>query len=139
MSMYGEWPKVDGKEQRARPVIDFTGDKGRTVQADRDDADINKIIARLEKGGMVNRLSLREPFYGDVSEFGDLADSIMKVQKAKALFEDYDASLRERFDNDPVKFVEFFEDEKNLPEAIELGLALPKPVVAPPAPVPPVV
>lgn len=119
------------------PVVDCSKDKGFTVQADRDDADINKIIARYEKGGSMARINSREPFYGDVSDLGGLAESMIKVQKANELFMAYDAKLRERFDNDPVKFVEFLEDPSNLKEAIELGLALPKvEPSAPPAPEP---
>lgn len=109
------------------PVVDCSKDKGFTVQADRSDADINLIIARLEKGANLARLNSKEPFYGDVSHISGLADALIKVQEANDLFNGFDARLRERFDNDPVKFVQFFEDPKNIPEAIELGLALPLP------------
>lgn len=121
-----------------RPVVDCFKDKGLTVQADRDEADINKIIARFEKTGSLGRLASREPFYGDVSEFDGLAAAIMKVNEASDMFSQYDAKVRERFDNDPVKFVEFFEDPGNLKEAIDLGLALPRPEASKPiaAPVP---
>lgn len=129
MSMYGKFPKINGKEQRAKPKTDFTGDKGFTVQADRDEADINKIIARLEKGANLARLNSKPPFYGDVSDLGGLDEAIMKVQKAEKMFMDIPANVRERFDNDPVKYVEFFQDPANIDEAIKLGLALPKPVI----------
>ena len=126
-----------------KPVVDCTGDKGFTVQADRDGADINKIIARFEKGNFTARMNSRPPFYGDVSDISGLDQALMKVKKAEELFMSYDAVLRERFDNDPVKFVQFFEDPNNLKEAVELGLALKKPdpepasiPVAPPVPPP---
>lgn len=112
-------------------AIDCSGDKGFTVQADRDDADINKILKRIQSGGTLGRVNSKEPFFGDVSEFDGLADAIMKVNKANDLFSEYKAEVRERFDNDPVKFVEFFEDPNNLDEAIKLGLALPKVEVKP--------
>lgn len=133
MSMYGKYPKVDGVEQKAWPSTDFTGDKGYTVQADRDDADINKIVSRFQKSGQIPPSVRGEPFYGDVSEFGDLAESYMKVQEAQRLFSAFPADLRERFDNDPVNMIDFLADEGNRKEALELGL-----IVAPPvAPVPP--
>lgn len=122
-----------------RPVIDCQGvkDKGFTIQADRDEANINKIVERLEKGATMLRMNAREPFYGDVSEIGDLQEALIKVQKANELFMSFDARHRERFDNDPVKFVEYFDDPANLEEARSLGLvsALPEP---PPVPTPPV-
>lgn len=124
--------KGDGRP----PRTDFTGDRGFTVQADRDEADINKIVARLEKGASAIRISAREPFYGDVSDMAGLQDALIKVQKANDLFMTYDASVRERFNNDPVDFVRFFEDPENIEEAIELGLAVKRPEPAA-EPVPP--
>ena len=113
--------------------------RGRTIQSDRDAADINKIIARFEKGQNVVRMNGREPFYGDVSDLDGLADAKMKILAADELFMSYNADIRERFDNDPVKLVEFLGDERTRNEAIELGL-IDRPVEAPasppPAPVP---
>jgi len=121
-----------------RLVTDFTGDKGFTVQADAESADINKIIARFEKGGSLARMNAKEPFYGDVSDLGGLADCLIKVQKADELFMDLDAKVRERFENDPVQLIDFLEDPNNLKEAIDLGIVSPRPepVVEPPVVVP---
>lgn len=117
-----------------KPVVDCSKDKGFTVQADRDEADINKIIARFERTGAIDRFNNGEPFYGDVSEFDDLAGSIRKVNEANDLFMGLDAHIRERFSNDPVEFVEFLGDDKNREEAIELGIVSRPPIT----PVPPV-
>lgn len=125
-----------------KPVVDCSKDRGFTVQADRDEADINKIVARFEKGADIARINSREPFYGDVSELDGLQDALIKVQKANELFMEYNADLRERFDNDPTKLVDFLADEKNRAEAIELGLIdkplpVPEPAAVPGAPVDP--
>lgn len=132
MSMYGKWKEGEV----AWPVTDCTGDKGFTVQSDRDDADINKIVQRFMKSGQLPPSLRGEPFYGDVSEFGDLQDSLIKIQEANELFMQYPAEVRERFDNDPVKLVDFLADEGNRKEAEDLGLVVPAPA---PAEVPPVV
>lgn len=110
--------------------------KSMTVQAPADEVDINRIMARVLKGQPV-LTSNAEPFYGDVSEFSGLQESIIKVQEAEDLFMQYPASLREKFENDPVQFVDFMSDPKNTDEAIKLGLALPKPI--PVVPEPPVI
>lgn len=110
------------------PVTDFAGDKGFTVQSDRADADINTIIARYLKTGVIPPSTKGEPFYGDVSEFSGLADSLIKIQEADRLFMSYPAAIRERFDNDKVNFIEFLENPDNRDEAIELGL-IQKPVI----------
>lgn len=98
-----------------------------------DEVDINKIMARVQKGHPV-LTSNGQPFYGDVSEFGGLQESLIKVQEANDLFMQFPANVREKFDNDPVNFVEFMSDPKNTKKAIDLGLAtaLPEPVVPEP-------
>lgn len=140
MSMYGKYKDKTGPlEVKDWPATDFIGDRGFTVQADREDADINKIIARFNKSGQLPPTFRGEPFYGDVSELGDLQESLIKIKEADELFMSYPAELRERFENDPVKLVDFLKDEKNRKEAEDLGLVVrqPKPVEVPP--VPPVV
>lgn len=114
--------------------VDCSGDPSLTVQADAAEVDINRIVARMEKGKPVPVFN-GQAFFGDVSEFDGLQDALMKVQQADDLFMSYPAFLRERFDNDPVKFVEFLSDDKNLAEAQDLGLVVKRP--APPAPPPP--
>lgn len=59
---------LNGNKEK-KPKVDCTGDKGFTVQAEREDADINKIISRFEKAGGSVRINSKEPFYGDVSDF----------------------------------------------------------------------
>ena len=119
------------------PTTDFSKDKGFTVQADRDEADINKIVERLNKTGQLPPMLKGEPFYGDVSELGDLQESLIKIQEADKLFMSFPAEIRERFDNDKVKMVSFLADENNRDEALKLGLIQePLPEVVPPVPGP---
>lgn len=139
MSMYGAHSKLKTVELHGKKVklpatvmTDCTGDPGFTVQADSDEADINKIIARFHKSGQLPPTLRGEPFYGDVSEFGDLQESLIKIQEANDLFMSYPAELRERFENDPVKMVEFLSDESNRKEAEDLGLVVKRPL--PPTP-----
>lgn len=113
---------LNGPDLVALNGTDFLKDKGFTVQADRKDADINEIIKRFEVSGTLTRVNSREPFYGDVSDFEGLGDAIMKVQQAQDLFMTYGANIRERFNNDPVQFVEFLENPDNLKEALDLGI-----------------
>lgn len=113
-----------------KPVVDCSKDKGFTVQADRNESDINKIVARYQRTGSVITNS-KQPFYGDVSEFEGLGESIVKVREAQSLFMDFPADVREKFDNDPVRFVDFVGDEKNYDEAVALGIISKPPEVAP--------
>ena len=150
MSMFGKYPKVKNKngefvEQngvngapKAWPTTDCSKDVRLTSQAQREDVDINKIVKRMESGQMLDSRILREGVYEDVSEIGDLADCIIKVQQAYEDFMELPANVRERFRNDPVELVKFLEDEGNRAEAVKLGLVVDKPVAGEPAPIPPV-
>ena len=52
------------------------------------------------------------------------------MNTAYGMFMELDAKQRERFENDPGKFVEFVQDDKNLDEAEELGFLDPVKVKA---------
>lgn len=109
--------------------------KGRTKQSFRDAADINTIVARYRKTGMLENLSRAQPYYADVSTVGTYADNLRKVTLANESFMMLPAALRERFENDPGQLMDFIADEANTAEAIELGI-LAKPLPAPGAVVP---
>lgn len=116
MSMYGE----------IRTTVD-TG-PGLTKQSFREQVNINKIVAGFEKTGMVNNLSGRQPFYGDVSEIKDYATALNMVNEAESLFMSMSPKIREKFENDPAKMIAFLGDSKNLDEAVSLGMAVKRPV-----------
>lgn len=148
MSMYGKYPKImkdNGKEieqngldgsPKAWPTTDCSKDVRLTSQAAREEVDINKIVKRMEAGQMIDSRIIREGVYEDVSELNDLSSAIIKVQKAWDNFMELPAEVRERFDNNPTKLVEFLEDGKNRDEAVKLGLVKEKPAGSP-ATIPP--
>lgn len=104
---------------------------GEVQQQFADLVDINKIVSGFEKTGMVTHLNKREPFYGDVSEISGYQESLNIVNRADELFMALSAEVRSRFANDPALMVEFLSDDKNLDEAIKLGMVVkrPEPVV----------
>lgn len=134
MSMYGKYKDKKGPlKVEEWPIVDCKGDPGFTVQADADEADINVLVARYNKSGQLPPMRGGQPFYGDVSDIGDLQESLIKVQEGNRLFMSYPADLRERFDNDPAKLIAFLSDDNNLKEAEELGLVAKRPIVEPAA------
>lgn len=103
-------------------------------QAEKDSCDINNILKRFEKTGMLPEMIEREPRYGDFSEVPDYQQACEIVERAEAQFMALDAGVRSRFANDPSKFLEFMHDEKNVEEIVKMGLATKKetkPEVAP--------
>lgn len=89
------------------------------------EADINNIIARYERTGiLVDPLIDRrgQAMYGDFSEVDSFFEAQLKVAHAKELFDRLPVRIRERFGYDPGRLIAFLEDEANREEAIRLGL-----------------
>lgn len=100
-----------------------------TKQSFRDECDVNKIIARFEKTGMLEALNKKVPFYGDVSELKGYHEALQTVVAAEELFSSMSAEIRDRFKNDPNEMIAFLDDVRNRDEAVKLGMVLPLPVV----------
>lgn len=98
-------------------------DPGLTKQADKEACDINNILKRYQKTGILPDLIKREPRYGDFSDIGQYQDALERVTLAQEQFNALDAHVRKRFDNDPAKFLAFATDSKNNAELIKMGLA----------------
>lgn len=116
---------------KTRVQLTCTG-PGRTKQSFKDECDINTIIRRFLRTGVLDFAQKHEPRYGDCTGV-EYQAAMQTVAAAKSLFNDLPAALRARFENEPAKFLEFVQDERNAEEARELGLLKP---VATPAPAP---
>lgn len=109
-----------------RPVfasdLDFAGDKGLTKQSDSKDCDINLLFKRFERTGQLPEMIVRDGRYGDFSSVPDFQAAHEIVRHAEEQFMNLDAPVRNRFDNDPVKFLAFVSDPKNEDEMEKMGL-----------------
>lgn len=116
------------KERLTREDIALKCPKGSsmTKQSQRDECDINKILAKVQKGATLEHLMEGEPFYGDVSGLVDYQQALNIMREADALFMKMDAKIRERFENDPAKMISFLDDESNYDEAVKLGMVVDK-------------
>lgn len=94
----------------------------RTKQSFREQVNVNSIIARHRKSGMLDHVNGKQPFYGDVSNIRSYQEALNVVNTASELFNGMSASIRRRFDNDPLRMIEFLQDPRNLQEAQELGM-----------------
>lgn len=94
---------------------------GRTKQEDKDSCDINRIMQRYEKTGIIPQ-DVRPVVYANVSDFSEYRDVVDHVQAVESLFMQQPAALRSRFENDAARFLDFCADPDNRSEMIELGL-----------------
>lgn len=105
-------------------------DPTRAQQQFKEDSDINTIVKRF---GLTGQLpdNVRVPVEGDFSNVTDYQSAMNVVRRAQESFMEMPADVRERFGNDPGKFVAFVNDKNNLDEARKLGIAVAAPVPAP--------
>lgn len=95
--------------------------EGRTKQSFKDECDINVIMRRYQKTGVLPMSQRLEPRYADITGV-DFQSAMDLVANARTAFEELPASIRTRFENDPAKLLDFVHDEDNYAEAAELGL-----------------
>lgn len=96
-------------------------DPSLAVQSEKDSTDVNRIVARFEKTGLLPQVDVIGD-YLDVSEVGDYREALARVEAADKVFQQLPAAARARFDNDPALFI----DQVGLlplEELQELGLA----------------
>lgn len=102
-----------------------------TKQSFKDECDINNIVSKFAKTGVLEHVALSKPQFGDFLGVSDYQTALNQVLEAEDAFDALPAKVRARFHNQPVEFLEFCADEKNHDEMVELGLIEPSPLFYP--------
>lgn len=110
--------------QKPRVQISFSG-LGRTKQSFKAECDINQILARFLRTGVLDFTNKNEARYGDVTGL-EYQTAVFQISRAKSMFEELPAQLRARFENEPGRFIEFVNNPRNREECVEMGLMKPK-------------
>lgn len=100
-----------------------------TQQHFKDEADINKIIARYNRTGVLVDPSVPRSgsaMFGDFSDIQDFQSAQNAICAATEAFGELDSRLRRRFNNDPGQLIAFLDDPKNYEEGVKLGLFVPR-------------
>lgn len=100
---------------------------GITKQAYKDECDVNKLIARAQRGDTLGHLARHGAMYGDFSDIDDLLTAHARLQKGMEIFNDLPSEIRNEFYNDAGRFFNYVNDPKNVDRLGELlpGLAAP--------------
>lgn len=103
-------------------------DDGGAKQSFKDECDINNILKSYMENGKIpsNMKDIASGKFGDFTQVTDYQNSLNIVLQANEMFASLPAAVRDRFQNDPTKFLEFTNDPKNLDEMVNLGLAIPR-------------
>lgn len=129
-----DYPKSDTKitkRANGRLRVQFQNiAKSMTVQSLANETNINTIVARIAKTGIMPQNPLeRAAQFGDFTRITNFHDAQNVIANAQSEFAQLPAKIRAEFENDPAKMIAFLEDDKNLDKAVEMGLASPRPVV----------
>ena len=100
-------------------------DESLTQQQFKEEADINTIVDRFLRSGVLPT-PVNMPQYVDYEGVFDFQSAMNVVRAADENFMRLDAKVRARFNNSPQEFLEFFANPENTEEAIRLGLAIPQ-------------
>lgn len=125
---------VDGRPKHRVQTV--STQESKTVQSDRDGADIKKIIQTYERNGVLIKPASVDLQFKDVSEFTDFADMMRQTKDAEAEFMRLPSKVREVFGHSVYNWLDAAHDSGKLdalrPQLEELGVLEPRP--APPAP-----
>lgn len=110
----------------ARPVEDYTGQVSRTKQSFAKEANINSIMKKARKTGvLVDPAAIntaRRAFYGDFSSGVTFLDVQNRIAAVKAQFEALPSDIRRALGNDPGELLAVISDPARADEAARLGL-----------------
>lgn len=115
----GIWPKHRWSPRESVPVV---CEGGRTQQEFKDECDINLIMKdALRTGTIRSRSDMAR--YGDFSAGIDYREAQDVLIAAQSQFASLPSELRDRFKNDPAKFLDWIHDSKtDLEEVQKYGM-----------------
>ena len=120
----GQLPDREAVREFCRPK--FKRDKdGKpiylTEQSHKAQCDVNKIIAKYDKTGLITHVSSIKADFGDIPmvDYKEMHDRLVKMQNE---FDKLPYQVKKRFGNSSYNLIAFMENAENRKEAEELGL-----------------
>lgn len=102
-------------------VTDFEDGSSMTKQEFAAECDLNLMMKRYVQSGVPpNTVGVGS--YDDFYAAPDFLQAQLIVKRAQDQFSELSSDIRERFGNDPARFLAFVGDEKNFEDALKLGL-----------------
>lgn len=116
--------QLNSEKKRSPKVVDYG--ETMTKQEFKEKSDINVIVERASRGLPLSTgmQSGQLPVFGDFTKGQDFHGAMCYIQDTERKFMSLPPKVRDRFDNDPAKLLDFLNEGKNRDEAIELGLVV---------------
>lgn len=129
MSMQRTGEEVKIRKTRSWPregYISFQADDGRTHQNFAKECDINTILAKYKKTGLIDHVARHNGQYGDFTDPVDFETAMNLVVNAQEMFMELPADVRSQFGNDPGAFLNYATNPENASGMRDLGLLPPE-------------
>lgn len=94
----------------------------RAKQSFAEESEINNIMAKYEKTGLISHAAKHAGAYVDLPAHDEFVDAMNQVATANSMFEELPSGMRSRFRNDPAQFLDFVGNPDNEEAMIEMGL-----------------
>jgi phage internal scaffolding protein len=120
--------------ERKRVQIFFDPDSGRTKPEFQKDCDLETIVSRFKRTGVIEHVRKHQGVYTDLTEAPDYMTALNKVIAADEAFMSLPAKIRQRFSHSPAEFLAFVDDPANRDEMVVLGLIPQVEIVSPTPP-----
>jgi len=88
----------------------------------KEECNINSIMKRYQKTGIIDHYNKYEPHYGEISPMS-FHEAQNTIATANTMFEELPSSARKKFKHDPAVFLEYVQDPANADSLRDLGLA----------------
>lgn len=113
-----------GETRHKQAVIDCSDDIILVEQSHVKEVDINAIIKRhgIDLITKTANLNTAEYRFDDVTG-NDFQEALFKIKKAESTFQSLPSELRNQFENNPAKFLDFVQNPENADQMVEMGIA----------------
>ena len=106
-----------------RLSLSFEGTPEITQQNFKNETDVNTILRRYDKTGLITHVNNAAAQYGDFTAVNEYKENLNAVIAAQDAFDQLPSDIRKRFGNDPGEFFEFATNPTNQEDLVKLGLA----------------
>lgn len=116
--------------KRRRVTVDC-GTEMVTKQSHKDECDIHKILNQYKKTGIISHITSHQGLYLDLPDNIDYQAAIALVRDADDAFASLPSSVRDKYNNDPERFLQAVFDPSQRSELEALGVFEPKKAPSP--------
>lgn len=121
--------KFSVRSNGSRKISKIFHEPSLTKQSHAEECDIHNILNTHASRGTLRELIAQGAVASDGRRYGDFSNPLTLQEAYNTVFHAEDqfmglpATVRDEFQNDPVKFLQFTSDPKNIDRMVELGLA----------------